>query len=980
MPAPIVYEGQIQGHGGTLFKDMKFWVAHRVPLRSTWIQDIQVLHDLAHQPPDHANETQNNGGSVVQLDKHADFLIADHARKDIPAGSYSWKWIEDSVKGGKLLDKNDFLIGTPGNETRPVGSVQQKSTRTPFTKADDLLLGRFVTKHEREGIAVSGNVIYKQLEAKYPHHTYQSWRDRWVKKLQFLLRPEVPDGSPSPPAEVVPSAISAPSQPAPPAPTPTPQSSRPEHVKTNSPKKKTRAKFTPEEDALLLQYVEEMKANGQGASGKKAYENFAADFPQHTWQAWRDRYLKQLRPRESREDGEATPQPPPVRGNIQFEVTPKAAQPHDSVLPPVQQDDSNTAQPGHRPPVAPEIRQDLRQVDVKPEPREDDSSTSQPGYRSPAAPEMRQDLRQVNVKPEPREDEEQQLVDSQINGEVENVDVHDEEAVATLGPSEAGLGRDASPGTSSVPNQELVTSGSETTQSQLMPIQTREQFYALLRVFLEEESHLVQQQFKVWPTIQGLTFELWGLWTNVQAQKVEPAERDWQQIAEELGYNWVALPSAPDEVRHCYETHLSGFEDAVASLVDVDSGNEAESQSEEEEETELPQSRLPGLPTSHNTLSDGQFNSSPPKQPSLKRAHDSAMSSGLVYPESSRKRPKYGRDSEIPSTPDTKNGTSRLRPPVSAAVSPHDRRYHALPGSSQPLRGNVLADLADKEDEEMHDQDQNVFALPKSMNATIEPETQDFRFETQVMDDLQEETQPEVTPSQQLRSDIDAEERRQQLNLVSPTPKRFAKSPFLADDDDDDKDDDEEVVTPKPRYGKGPNALLSQAVIQTPKRRSLPPSYRRDASSSVPAQTAPEPTRSDRQASTMHQERSLSLPRPPVKRRSKAEELGEVVEYWMSLGYSHDIARRSLEATTWEPGLAGRIMQLLKDGNPMPTNWEGVWTPRDDDSLRLVDSAKLPRDEKEARKRARAADRIRDKHGEERLDLRRKWLAAKAEL
>ncbi|KAK6073865.1 transcription factor [Seiridium cupressi] len=943
MPAPIVYEGQIQGHGGTLFKDMKFWVAHRVPLRSTWIQDIQVLHNLAQQPPNHANETQNNGGSVVQLDKHADFLIADHARKDVPAGSYSWKWIEDSVKSGKLLDKKDFLIGTPGNETRPVGSVQQKSTRTPFTKADDLLLGRFVTKYEREGIAVSGNVIYKQLEAKYPHHTYQSWRDRWVKKLQFLLRPEVPDGSPSPPAEVVPSAISAPLQLAPPAPTPTPQSSRPGHVNTDSPKKKTRAKFTPEEDALLLQYVEEMKANGQGASGKKAYENFAADFPQHTWQAWRDRYLKQLRPRESREDSEATPQPPPVRGTIQSEVTPKAAQPHDSVIPPVQQDDSSTSQPGHRSPVAPEIRQDLRQV---------------------------------NVKPEPREDEEQQLVDSQINGEVENVDVHDEEAVATLGPSEAGLGRDASPGTSSVPNQELVSSGSETTRSQPMPIKTREQFYALLRVFLEEESHLVQQQFKVWPTIQGLTFELWDLWTNVQAQKVEPAERDWQQIAEELGYNWVALPSAPDEVRHCYETHLSGFEDAVASLVDVDSGNEAESQSEEEE-TELPQSRFPGLPMSHNTLSDGQFNSSPPKQPSLKRAHDSAMSSGLVYPESSRKRPRFGRDSEIPSTPDTKNGTSRLRPPVSAAVSPH-RRYHALLGSSQPLRGNVQADLADKEDEEMHDQDQNLFALPKSMNATIEPETQDFRFETQMMDDLQEETQPEVTPSQQLMSDIDAEERRQQLNLVSPTPKRFAKSPFLADDGDDD---DEEVVTPKPRYGKGPNTLLPQTEIRTPKRRSLPPSYRRDTCSSVPAhKTAPGPTRSDRQASTMHQERSLSLPRPSVKRGSKAEELGEVVEYWMSLGYSHDIARRSLEATTWEPGLAGRIMQLLKDGNPMPTNWEGVWTPRDDDSLRLVDSAKLPRDEKEARKRARAADRIRDKHGEERLDLRRKWLAVKAEL
>lgn len=48
MSAPIVYEGQAQGSGGTLFKDMVFWVAQQVPMRSTWIQNIEVTR--AHLP------------------------------------------------------------------------------------------------------------------------------------------------------------------------------------------------------------------------------------------------------------------------------------------------------------------------------------------------------------------------------------------------------------------------------------------------------------------------------------------------------------------------------------------------------------------------------------------------------------------------------------------------------------------------------------------------------------------------------------------------------------------------------------------------------------------------------------------------------------------------------------------------------------------------------------------------------------------
>jgi hypothetical protein len=43
MAAPVVFEGAVGGKGGTLFKDIKFWVSLRVPMRSTWLEEIKVV-------------------------------------------------------------------------------------------------------------------------------------------------------------------------------------------------------------------------------------------------------------------------------------------------------------------------------------------------------------------------------------------------------------------------------------------------------------------------------------------------------------------------------------------------------------------------------------------------------------------------------------------------------------------------------------------------------------------------------------------------------------------------------------------------------------------------------------------------------------------------------------------------------------------------------------------------------------------------
>jgi hypothetical protein len=90
-------------------------------------------------------------------------------------------------------------------------------------------------------------------------------------------------------------------------------------------------------------------------------------------------------------------------------------------------------------------------------------------------------------------------------------------------------------------------------------------------------------------------------------------------------------------------------------------------------------------------------------------------------------------------------------------------------------------------------------------------------------------------------------------------------------------------------------------------------------------------------------------------------------------------------------------MQELRDGHGIPTNWEGVWTQRDDDSLRLVDSVDMVASKPEdvqMKKARREWKRLVNKHGIqtqqdndeengnevslERIDLRREFLKAEA--
>lgn len=86
--------------------------------------------------------------------------------------SYSFKYIEQSIRNGELEALEGYAVGPPEGTVRNVGSIIQpaRSGRTKFTKEDDQELWGWVASADQNGGATSGNELYKQLETKVSDH------------------------------------------------------------------------------------------------------------------------------------------------------------------------------------------------------------------------------------------------------------------------------------------------------------------------------------------------------------------------------------------------------------------------------------------------------------------------------------------------------------------------------------------------------------------------------------------------------------------------------------------------------------------------------------------------------------------------------------------------------------------------------------------------------------------------------------------
>lgn len=263
-------------------------------------------------------------------------------------------------------------------------------------------------------------------------------------------------------------------------------------------------------------------------------------------------------------------------------------------------------------------------------------------------------------------------------------------------------------------------------------------------------------------------------------------------------------------------------------------------------------------------------------------------------------------------------------------------------------------------------------AIPSTPNSQRLPNTArrsvvagtPVQFETQVPNLQAHESSFDMTPSQQLQSEHFSS---------SPVPLRLNNT------------------AQNHQAGEGSSRQGSSKV----KRRVLPSSFHSQNSSTEQGQD--EGSMFVQQSYDAHPFPGALLsaqpaPQQPIgrpaqvvaatRRRSKHEELGELIQHYESFGYSHKTVVEGLRRTTMTPGLATVVMESMQKGEGVPTNVEGVWTDRDDTGLRLVDGTDLERESKDRdemrkiRKARKTRDRLLAKHGEERMVLRMKFLKA----
>ena len=125
-----------------LFAPLSIWLSARIPDRRCIAEVIRA-----------------HGGRVVLRESAADVLLAT---QDAPIdGALFFSWVTDSVDEGVLMEKESYLLSRHKKDTVATAKrPRPKTTRTPFTRADDEALKEWT----RGRAGTAGNGIYKELE------------------------------------------------------------------------------------------------------------------------------------------------------------------------------------------------------------------------------------------------------------------------------------------------------------------------------------------------------------------------------------------------------------------------------------------------------------------------------------------------------------------------------------------------------------------------------------------------------------------------------------------------------------------------------------------------------------------------------------------------------------------------------------------------------------------------------------------------
>ncbi|EGY20436.1 uncharacterized protein VDAG_10065 [Verticillium dahliae VdLs.17] len=421
-------------------------------------------------------------------------------------------------------------------------------------------------------------------------------------------------------------------------------------------------------------------------------------------------------------------------------------------------------------------------------------------------------------------------------------------------------------------------------------------------------SEVMELAIDLQPKICRQSVDLYLLHVAVEACRDPDGEEDWQQVAEQLGFARGQYPNAAKLLRKCYENSLRDF---VNTLEEPDSQSTAEegikdpadgngtgngaivsgaSDPEISPENTKEQWHWQEI-SHHNTDSTADLSAASGRGSlGVKRDRTTDMvNDASVHGSSAHKRQRRSRDDEIPSTPDN----------ISKASKVDGNNLTTRSRSNSVIRGRAAKDQ---------------------------------------VRDSQDTGDDEITPSQQLH---------QEAKDDSPIPLNLPVK--------DSARKRQHKSRPETK-GAGEHDFTIGTINQGVNRIH-------EWSASV---------------AEAH-ERNNEV-RPALETDQDADEVARKVEYYESFGYSRKIVCRALTATCMETGIASEVMEMLKThpNQGLPTNMMGVWTSKDDEGLRFIcgepsSDPKIERDR--AHNVGRERRRLEHKHGRNRIATRVDFLA-----
>ncbi|KAG5981555.1 hypothetical protein E4U55_002836 [Claviceps digitariae] len=479
-------------------------------------------------------------------------------------------------------------------------------------------------------------------------------------------------------------------------------------------------------------------------------------------------------------------------------------------------------------------------------------------------------------------------------------------------------------------------------QSEELGVETqvnmRDRFYHDLAIFVEESGIAVNPD----PEVRGKRLELWDLSQAFASQNVPPEEVDWRKVAEDLQYDWRRDPNLVDELRGCFEENLANFFEAISSYVPDDEDVR------EQEEAESPSSL-------HSPARVRRSSTPPVASPRRKRGIEyDSVSLG----ENSAKRRCLGRTAEIPATPEDRLGILSTRSPTLATI----RQQQQQQQKQQPKGDEEEED--DDDEEQTHISRGRVSSGRKILSPTDKDDDKMLEdnlpalhaqstppFETQ-------QSSIDVTPSQQLRSEA---------SNLEPIPLNLGL----------------------PRSVGRPQGINHTEPLQQQQQQQQQSAAKSKTSSRIARRSLPASFNTNSQRFTAQKaEARTQQPSRPSRvapdEEGQSQSIRECVEYYEGLGYSRSIVMESLNRASLRPGWpATFLMERLKNNEKIPSNVEGIWTDRDDKSLRYADSVRArwaTATTPEKDKAKKVLDRLINKHTEEDVDLRRRFFAAQARM